>query len=290
LTRNPDPPVNLFKQGTVNLAYRQSGNPARPAVLLLHGLAENAAFFWRPLIEALHNDFRFIAVDLPGHGHSDNPLSPLKYRSSYQAQLLVSLIDHLQLKQAMVLGHSLGGILAAHLAINHPSRVSRLILYDVPLPKGFFGNLLLMFDIPLKALLPVLFFAIPGSGFCLDRLLPKRWLTKRLLHNWKVPYDPARLSDEFLDYATDSRGVGLENQLRALLFFNNLETQLHRIQCPTLLIKGEDDILLSPRQAKRMIQLISDVQLEIIAEAGHLALFDQPGVFSSSAHDFMKRD
>ncbi len=107
--------------------YHTWGNPERPPLLVLHGFTGSHAS-WSSVAPALAEDFYVIAPDLPGHGRTDTP-SPLEKMSMVQqAHRLVDLIESLSIPKARVLGYSMGGRLALHLAWRYPERVSLLIL------------------------------------------------------------------------------------------------------------------------------------------------------------------
>lgn len=106
---------------TPSWAWRSWGNEGAPRLLLLHGFA-GAAEFWAPLAEAWAADWHVLAPDLPGHGASDAP--PLGYGLAEAAEDLAAALPG----PTTVVGYSLGGRLATHLAVAHPERVSRLVL------------------------------------------------------------------------------------------------------------------------------------------------------------------
>lgn len=108
---------------TLHFKRTGSGKP----VVLLHGLfgsLDNLGMVTRHL----HKTFDVISVDLPDHG-----LSPRTLQFSYQkyAQRVVDTIDHLELEQPVLLGHSMGGKVAMHIALHHPDKLSKLIIADI---------------------------------------------------------------------------------------------------------------------------------------------------------------
>lgn len=110
----------------VNIAYQQTGNGSD--LVLIHGLAANRAF-WYPLIaQQLEQKFRVTFYDLRGHGYSDTPASG--YTTQDMASDLHELLNHLQIQQAFLVGHSFGGVIALQYALQYPDRVSRLVLAD----------------------------------------------------------------------------------------------------------------------------------------------------------------
>ncbi|MEU5718313.1 alpha/beta fold hydrolase [Streptomyces sp. NPDC020403] len=117
--------------GGIRLAYEVSGPPDDPPLVLLHALGENA-IDWEQVVPALARSRRVYALDLRGHGRSDWP-------GNYSLELMradvLRFLDALGPGPVDLIGHSLGGIVAYLLAQDHPQRVGRLVLEDVPAPR-----------------------------------------------------------------------------------------------------------------------------------------------------------
>ncbi|MFD8026108.1 alpha/beta fold hydrolase [Streptomyces lavendulae] len=108
------------------LSYLDFGGPGRPLLALHGGMSEGLAF--AGLAEALGGEWRVIAPDQRGHGDSDR--APDYSRAGYVADA-VALLDHLGLDAPVaLLGYSLGGLNAVHLAATHPDRISALVDID----------------------------------------------------------------------------------------------------------------------------------------------------------------
>ena len=106
----------------LNVEVRGEG----PALLLLHGFTGSSAM-WSPHLAALEG-FTTVAIDLLGHGDSDAPLAPKRYRMQCCVDDLTSLLDHLEIERAAVLGYSMGGRVALQLALGAPQRLWALVL------------------------------------------------------------------------------------------------------------------------------------------------------------------
>jgi pimeloyl-ACP methyl ester carboxylesterase len=103
------------------LAHTNRGSG--PPIVLLHGLTFDRAI-WEPIIKQLADRFTCIAVDLPGHGESDGPQRVF----DDVARAIHQLLDDLAIEPPVVVGHSMGGALAASYAAHHPVR--GLVLVD----------------------------------------------------------------------------------------------------------------------------------------------------------------
>jgi len=106
--------------------YQQLGKG--PSLVFLHGLAANHAFWFTRTAFALRQRYRLTLYDLRGHGRSSMPSSG--YTSADQTQDLVELMDHLKIRDTMLVGHSFGGNIALHLTTLYPERVRALVVAD----------------------------------------------------------------------------------------------------------------------------------------------------------------
>ncbi len=123
----------FVRVGEINLHYVQWGEQG-PPVIFIHGLTANA-FCFQAFADALASDYRIIAYDLRGRGTSDKPA--MGYSVPIHAADLARLIDALGLDRPVIVGHSLGAMIALYFAANYPEKLSKLVLIDAggPLPK-----------------------------------------------------------------------------------------------------------------------------------------------------------
>ncbi|MGW4470387.1 alpha/beta fold hydrolase [Nonomuraea sp. NPDC004354] len=114
----------------VELAYREEGDPTAPALVLLHGRTADHNH-WNPHTRRFAERFHVIAPDLRGHGASERPDG---YALPEMAEDVAALLRMLGVERAALIGHSLGGAVAYHLAMRYPDLVSVLVLEDPPAP------------------------------------------------------------------------------------------------------------------------------------------------------------
>ena len=111
----------------LNFHYQQAGEG--PDVVLIHGVTGDLSiWFLCQAMGMLGRSFRVTAYDLRGHGYSDVP--PSGYTSADQAGDTLAIMDALEIDQAMLLGHSFGGVIAMHAAVLHPDRIEAVVLSD----------------------------------------------------------------------------------------------------------------------------------------------------------------
>ncbi|GAB5449713.1 MAG: alpha/beta hydrolase [Halioglobus sp.] len=134
---SPLPPEPEEKTWTVNglsLAGLCWGDPADQPLLALHGWLDNAASFVRlaPLLEGRY----VVALDLTGHGHSDQRSADASYQIWDDLPEIFGVLDALGWKQFDLIGHSRGAIISTLVAASSPERVSRLVLLDGLFPQA----------------------------------------------------------------------------------------------------------------------------------------------------------
>lgn len=111
---------------SIRLAHQQLGQG--PDVVLIHGLGASRAFWFARLALTLAASHRVTIYDLRGHGYSERPAEG--YRVADHRDDLLGLLDELGIRQAALIGHSLGGSIALEAAVEAPDRVSQLALLD----------------------------------------------------------------------------------------------------------------------------------------------------------------
>lgn len=112
-----------------SIACKIWGNPDKPTILALHGWLDNANSF-APLAPYLENDFNFVAVDLPGHGHSSHLPKGCHYHFFDGIFIVIELINALKLDKVHLLGHSMGACLASLVGGVVPERFLSLCLIE----------------------------------------------------------------------------------------------------------------------------------------------------------------
>jgi pimeloyl-ACP methyl ester carboxylesterase len=123
----------------IALAAQAWGDRSAPPLLALHGWLDNAGSF-AGLAPLLVPHFRVIALDLPGHGHSDHMAAGASYHYLDHVRMVLAAIESLQLDHCTLLGHSLGAGVASLVAAAAPGRIERLILIEGLGPLGDDGS------------------------------------------------------------------------------------------------------------------------------------------------------
>jgi 3-oxoadipate enol-lactonase len=227
-------------------------------VVLIQGLGLSSRF-WFEQPELLADDprrpRRVLVIDNRGAGRSDKPRPP--YRMSQMADDVIAAMDAANMRRASIVGISMGGMIAQHVALRHPNRVDGLVLLATTpgLPHGRLPGLRAL------ATLISLPLMMPRGG---RKLLAKILLTKaqqpnarELMSEW-----PAALKEEPM------APLAFLGQLSAIAF-HSTGFRLKRLDVPVVVVGAEHDILLPAACSRRLAKLIPHAELEMIADAAH---------------------
>ncbi|MGQ9926399.1 MAG: 2-succinyl-6-hydroxy-2,4-cyclohexadiene-1-carboxylate synthase [Chloroflexaceae bacterium] len=246
-------------------------------LLLLHGFTGSAEE-WAGLIPALAPLCQVIAVDLPGHGRAPAPADPACYTMERTVADLLALLDHLGYAACEVLGYSMGGRVALHLAVTAPGRVRALILESAspgiedPAERAARAAA----DVALAA-------HIEGEGleWFVDYWtgLPLFASQARLPEAARAALRARRLRGSATGYANSLRGMGVGRQ-------RSLWADLPRLTMPALIISGELDttyVAIGARMAAAMPLACQ----AIVPGAGHTVHLERPEAFRELVVGYM---
>jgi pimeloyl-ACP methyl ester carboxylesterase len=219
-----------------------------------------------PFLELIAKERRVVAPSHPGFGKSSLP----DWLDSIDdvAHVYLELMDRLELARVDVIGFSIGGWIAADIATKVPERINQLVLIG---PVGVKTGAADKLDIPDV-------FAMPREK--LDRL--------RFHDPAKNPVDLGKLGDAELNI------VARNNETLALLtwepYMHNpkLKHRLHRVNLPTLFLRGASDGIVSAEYLKRYAALLPQARIETIAEAGHWPHVEQTAATAAKIAEFFK--
>lgn len=218
-----------------------SGERSAPPLLLLHGSASNAVSWVGEVVEYSRH-FRVYAIDLPGEPGKSTENRPAWHGPDF-AEWLEDVLDGLQIRQTALLGISQGGWTALRFATSHPERVSRLVLLA---PAG-------VVPARLSFILKAIVFPMLG-----------RWGKEpfnRMIFG-KQPMHPEAV--KFMNTIRANFNARMEKEY----IFS--DSELKRLDMPTLLIGGAQDALIDvERAAQRMQSIIPHLQITIVPDMGH---------------------
>ena len=262
----------------INLNVETSGRGDGPALLLLHGFTRDARA-WQPVLPCF-DAYRTVRVDLIGHGKSDSPADPARYTMAHAVEDLMALLHHLDIEQTALLGYSLGGRVALHLALEAPQLLWALVLesaspgIDDPMERDarFAGDVQLAASIEHDGIEPFVERWQAQPLFSSQRKLPDAILEEQRRQ---------RLENSATGLANSLRGMGAGAQ-------DDLLPRLHEIHLPTLFLAGALDeryAALAPIMAAE----VSSAEHQVIAGAGHTTHLEQTDAFASLVTGFLAR-
>ena len=257
----------------LNVEVRGDG----PALLLLHGFTGSSAT-WTPHLAAWR-EFRTVAVDLIGHGDSDCPQNADRYRMERCVDDLTALLDKLDIDRAAVLGYSMGGRVALHLALQAPDRLWALVLEsaspgieDAAEREERARSAVALAD------------SIERDGVT---AFIDRWQAQPLFTSQSRL--PEGVRDELRNQRLGNKAQGLANSLRGMGAGAqaSLSSRLQEIGVPVLLLAGEDDEKYC-RLARSMAAALPCARTEIVPDAGHTLHLEQPDAFAGAVLRFLQ--
>ena len=262
----------------VRVHYQETGPRDAPAIMLIHGFTAFNLVWSEVLLPIAAAGFRVIAPDLLGHGFTEKPKDG-EYTIESQARLIVSLMDHLGIAHAVLVGNSYGGAIAAVCALDHPSRVEKLVLVGAVIndePKKKF--LLRLASAPLigDVVTPLLMDS---------RLIVRRRLKKIYSEFAHLLFDEDRLQARHLPMKAARTQRAILRTLRRWKA-DRVEREAPSITQATLIIWGEHDSDTPLKFGKRLNNLIPDSRLIVFRQCGHLPQEEYPTEFTKLVTDF----
>ncbi len=249
-----------------NMVYAERGQGSR-AVIFLHGYLDSW-FVWSETLRNMPNKYHCYALTQRGHGDST------KFADGYEmsdfSEDILAFMDHFNIQSADLVGHSMGTVIAQRFAIDHPSRVGKLVLFGAAANTA--ENALLTSLIPIVEDLddPIdmsLIQEFVASVFCLGRIYP--FAFGLISETGKVPANVWR---------------------KALNGMLNSDTrpELSSIQAPTLVVWGPDDPFFLAQDQQDLLDGIPNVRLSVWAGRCHSYQWEEPDRAAREIAKFIK--
>jgi len=264
--------------GGVRMHYRDDGDPAKPVVMLVHGYGDSF-LSWEGWIKRLSPDFHVITIDLPGHGLTRAPPGYQLSQDAY-ADLVDALAAKLQLPPFAIVGNSMGGGVAWQVAVRYPQRLNALVLVDAA---GWPASTLTK---------PPLAFRLLQSpvGIFLLKHIETRPITGPALQADVV--HKALITPAFVDrWVEVQRAPGHRDILMSMRPSKNsvaTEAALAKITAPTLVLHGDQDVIIKPESGRKFAAAIPGAKLITYPDAGHLPQLDVPERSADDVAAFLK--
>lgn len=248
----------------MHLHWRQDGDPDGPAVVFANSLGTDLRL-WDAVLPLLPQGLRFIRYDKRGHGLSAAPEAP--YRMGTLRQDLEALLDHLKIKDCVLVGLSIGGMIAQDLAAGRLDLVRALVLSNTA-PK-----------IGVPALWDERIAAVEAGGTAaLSSSIMERWFSKRFRESTDLA-----LWQRMVETTSTAGYAGC----CAAISETDLFQQTATLRLPTMVIGGSEDGSTPSDLTRDLAELIPGARHELIRGAGHLPCVEAPEAYAALLTGFL---
>lgn len=267
--------------GGLTIRYFTAGNDGPPLVLL-HGDSDSA-LDWSWVLPTLAATHRVYAPDFPGFGDSAKP--NVDYSLGFLAQFVVDFLNALGAEKAVLVGNSLGGIVALRVALSHSEQVAALALVDSSGLGHLVNPLLCQLTLPLYGEVAISFCKTPVGAkqrgwsratllFAHPSQVPAAWLAEQERMAPMPGYLEATLSS-------------LRAQLNIFGQRQVLLDSLPQLKMPTLVVWGTNDLIFPKEQAQDAVSRLQQGHLALIPDCGHLPHIERPELFTAALSQFL---
>ncbi|HEX6958523.1 MAG TPA: alpha/beta hydrolase [Ferrovibrio sp.] len=230
---------------------------SRPAVVFIHGNACDHTVWALQTRWFAYHGYSVLALDLPGNGRSEGPM--LDSIEAF-ADWMPKLLDAAQVEKAVLVGHSMGSLIALETAARSPARVAKLALLGFTFPMKVNPELQALADSGTYTVVELMN----------DWMLPK----KSQIGGNKVP--GSYLLGGSIRLVDQAPRSSLALGFRICNAYGNGADAVKAVQCPVLIVSGERDIMTSPRAVRGLLKDFRDARLEILPGCGHLMMGERP--------------
>jgi pimeloyl-ACP methyl ester carboxylesterase len=237
-------------------------------VIFLHGWLGSWRY-WFPTMERVAENFRTYSFDFWGFGESRRK-STYESIQNYSDQV-IRFLDELGIDRVLLVGHSMGGMVALKTAINHPRRISRVAAVGAPIVGDSLSWLLKLTDRPILA---DAFTRVPWF---------RRFLFSQFLGETNDPH-----VHEILDDSVKSSSTTLRNAVGSM-WRTDLRPELPRLTVPTLIVHGGRDEIVHPNQAD-LFDNVPSAEVVVMPESRHFPLLDEADLFNDILLRFLKQE
>lgn len=245
-------------------------------IVLLHGTSASL-HTWDGWVAALKDKHRVVRVDMPGFGLT-GPTPDGNYTMPVYTHFVISMMDALGIKQAVIAGNSFGGYVAWKTTVDHPDRVIKLVLVDAG------GYDFKATSVPIGFKLA----QIPALAPVMSKLLPRSMIESSVRN---VYGDPSKVTPELIDRYYELTLRAGNRQALVERFKQSkggeFESQIKQITKPTLIIWGGQDHLIPPDNADRFQHDIAGSRLAVFDGLGHVPHEEDPVATAAAVRAFL---
>ena len=259
--------MSFITANQITLHYVSDGAQTGMPLVFINSLGTNL-HLWDALVPSLPAQYRFLRYDKRGHGLSDTPPAPYSIRD--HSCDLTALMEQLRIDKAIVIGISVGGLIAMDFAIQHPEQVQALVLCDtfprIGTPESWSERIQ----------------AVREQG------LPA--MAQTIMGRWFMPAFASQRPADFQGFTNMLIQTPLEGYIGtcAALRDADLHEAVSQIKAPNLILCGAQDISTPPRLVHGLAESLPDARFRVIEAAAHLPCVEQPEAMAAAIQQFLQ--
>lgn len=254
----------LLKTG-VRLRYAYQGDAGGEPIILLHGYTDSWLSY-SAVLPLLDKKYRVYILDQRGHGESDRPVGGYALRQF--ADDVLAFMDHMKIKQATIVGHSLGSFVGQHVAAAAPDRVKRLVL-----------------SASATTIRNAVVTDLQREVNTLKDPVPEKFVRDFQL---STAFQP--LADEFVT-AVVKESLNLParvwREVMAEMLSPDAQVELKKIKVPTLILWGDKETIFPRSEQDLLLAALPNARLKVYEDTGHAMHWERPERFAKDLQEFM---
>ncbi len=251
----------------VRLRYAEQGNPKGEPVILLHGYSDSWVSYSR-ILPLIDKKYHVYVPDQRGHGDSDRPASGYTFPDF--AADVIAFMEAKGLKQATIVGHSMGSFVAQHVATSAPERVTKLVL--VGSATSVHNNVVLDLQREVNGLSDPVSpkFVREFQYSVVAKPVPEKFMDQVIQESLKVP---ARIWKDVM--------VGM--------LASPKQVDFSKVTAPTLIVWGDKETVFPDRSDQEALRkAIPNATLKVYADTGHCPNWEEPNRFVKDLEAFLQ--
>ncbi len=256
---------NVLLRTGVRLRYAYQGEPGGEPIILLHGYTDSWLSY-SPVLPLLDKKYRVYILDQRGHGESDRPVG--SYALQQFADDVLAFMDHMNIKQATIVGHSLGSFVSQHVAVAAPERVKRLVL---------------------SASATTIRNAVV-TDFQREVNTLKDPVPEQFVREFQKGTAFQPLADEFLK-AVVKESLNLParvwREVMAEMVSPEAQAELKKIKVSTLILWGDKETIFPRSEQDLLLAALPNARLKVYEDTGHAMHWERPERFAKDLQEFM---
>jgi pimeloyl-ACP methyl ester carboxylesterase len=260
--------------------YQEFGDKTNPTLLLIHGYTAST-FSWHSVAPTFADEgFHVVAIDLIGFGYSDKP-AWFEYSIASQARVVERFMDRMGIGKAIIVGSSYGGAVASTVALDYAERVEKLVLVSAVCNDEALSHPVLKLT------------SIPGIGeFLAPFLIDSKFFLKHRMKGTLAAENHHLIDDERIQSVHRPQKAADAHHSFLATARNwdacRIQNDAEYIKQPTLILWGDKDTVIAPRNGEKLFDSILNSRLVIFKNCGHVPQEEKPELFARVVTDFSR--